>query len=139
MPHARALTLGSIVAIAVLAVPATAATPAKTGTDHLAGLSYGLKGKTLTLKILPQHRSRAAGPLLRGKTVKVSCGTASASGKPNNPNVARAAKQWPAGSLTSRITLSRTLGSKARWCIVYGGDVMVSSVDFVLHRSASEG
>jgi hypothetical protein len=141
--HVRTVTIGIVVASAAAAPIATASSPTHTATDHISGLNYSLKGKQLTLHIVAKHRSRAlaAGPKVRGHGVQVTCGTAAAvaSPKPNNPNVARGSLRWSARATTVRLTLSRNLYAKARWCTVYRGGQVVSNVDFKLRRNPLEG
>ena len=141
--HLRTVTIGLLVALGVATPSASASSPSYTATDHISGLDYTLKGKRLTLHIVAEHRSRslAAGPKVRGHAVQVTCGTAAAvaSPKPNNPNVARGSLRWSASATTVRLTLSRNLYAKARWCTVYRGGAVVSNVDFKLKRNPLEG
>jgi len=143
MDHRRAVTIGLLLAASAAAAPtATAASPTHVGTDHISGVSYRLTGKRLTLRLVAAHRSRAlaAGPKVRGHAIQVTCGTAAAiaAPKPNNPNISRGSVRWGARAATTRLTLSRNLYAKARWCTVYRGGQVVSQVDFRLRRNPLE-
>ena len=140
MDHLRSVTIGLLLAAATAAPTATAAAPTHAATDHIAGLRYTLQGKRLTLHVVATHHSRAlaAGPKVRGHAVRVTCGTPVASPTPNSSNVSRGTARWPATAATVRLTLSRNLYAKARWCTVYRGGTVVSSVDFKLGHNPAE-
>jgi hypothetical protein len=131
---AIALTTITTLALAPAAAPAASARKA---TDQISGLAFSLQGKRLALTLTPKYRSRkeAAGPVVRGRVVRASCGTNSASGHPNSKLVARGSGRWSRTATTRTFRLSRDIAAKADWCLVSVGSQIAGYVDLGLGRN----
>jgi hypothetical protein len=138
--RAAAVAVTTIATLALAPAAAPAATTRK-ATDHIAGLAFSLQGKRLTLTITPKHRSakEAAGPILRGRVVSVSCGTDNASGHPNSKLVARGTGRWGRKQTTRAFRLSRDVAASADWCLVSAGGRIAGYVDLALGTNPREG
>jgi hypothetical protein len=138
--RAAAIAVTTIATLA-FAPGAVSAASARTATDHISGLTFSLQGKRLTLKIVPKATSKkeAAGPILRGRMVTVSCGTESAAGHPNSKLVARGSGRWAAKQKRRAFGLSRDIATKADWCLVSAGGRIAGYVDLNLGHNPREG
>jgi hypothetical protein len=139
----RRLVLSATLAAATLAgaagQAAAAATPARSGVDHRAGVTIALQGSRLEARIL-------AGPgraKLQGRRVSVAC----APRYPRSPTgtdakdaglVTSVTARWPKGRSRLTVTLPRDLSADARWCLVETRDGDVALVDFALGTNPYE-
>lgn len=122
-------------------MPADAVATTRTATDHLNGVRFTLKGRTLTLRLVPQQGRTPPDARLRlfGRPLRAVCGAAGREGRSSGPGTASRAFTWKRGDLSRALTLSRNIAGRTRWCVVEsrtGSDV--AAVDFKLGTNPGE-
>jgi hypothetical protein len=135
------LSLAVIPALLVLAAsPAGAVAKTRTATDHLSGVRFTLKGRALTLRVVPQPKPTAVREKLFGHRLHGVCGFNGADGHPVGTGVTAVTFTWKRGDLSRTVRLPRDISATADWCVVEaagdGGDV--AGVDFGLGHNPDE-